>query len=222
MTAPARTKTAASRTSAPEHEDAGQRERGTGTASRQRSAAAERAYARREERRAESAVVALDRPSRPVREVERVPQRKRTTETKSRPQPKVATSRVPFVVAVMGLLVLGLASTLWLSIAAISGSYQLQRGEAEINSLSDRKEQLMRDVSSMDSTPALQQRAAQQGMVPGGEPARLVTNPDGSVRVVGEPKAAVRNDPPLAAPAPASPAPGPAAPAPPAVAVEGR
>lgn len=102
----------------------------------------------------------------------------------------MATSRAPLVVAVMSLLIVGLVTTLWLAITTVSGSYQLQQGESEINALNEHKEQLMRQVSTRDSTPALQRHAAELGMVSAPEPAHLVANADGSTRLVGEPTAA--------------------------------
>lgn len=115
-------------------------------------------------------------------------------------QSKVATSRVPFIVSVMAVLACGLIATLWLAIAAVSGSYQLQKANAEANALQERKEALVREVSTMDSTPALQRRAKELGMVEPAEPAHLVVQPDGSVRVVGEPKAATAPAPPAPKP----------------------
>ena len=207
MTAPARTRTTAARTKSPERDKTTERDRtaqrdrttertGPETTTRTRSAAAERAYARREERRARSARVDTERPARKQPGEQPRPQRQRVTQQKAKQlQSKVAASRVPFVVAAMGLLGAGLVSTLWLSIAAVSGSYELQQGESDINSLSEHKEQLMREVNGMDSTPALQRRASDLGMVPASEPARLVVNPDGSVTMVGEPKPAGRPAP---------------------------
>ena len=75
-------------------------------------------------------------------------------------QSKVAASRVPFVVAAMGLLGAGLVSTLWLSIAAVSGSYELQQGESDINSLSEHKEQLPKRIGAMPPQRCSAHRAA--------------------------------------------------------------
>lgn len=170
---------------------------------RTRSAAAERAYARRDERREQSS----RRPSQVRQGVEE----RRPVAAKSRArkqlQEKVSTlARLPLVVVVMVVLATGLAATLWLSIAAVSGSYQLKAGDAQINSLNNRKEQLQREVSSMSSTPALQRRAEQElGMVKAPTPAHLVLQPDGSVKVVGEPKRATAPPPPAPPAPPARP-----------------
>lgn len=167
---------------------------------RTRSAAAERAYARREERREQTA----RRPSQvrqgvdDRRPVEAVPRAKQLV------QERVSTlARLPLVVVVMVVLATGLAATLWLSISAVSGSYRLQEGEAGVNALNERKEQLQRDVSTMGSTPEIQRRAEQDlGMVRAPAPAHLVPQPDGSVVVVGEPEKATAPPPPPAPPAP--------------------
>ncbi|MBQ0924810.1 hypothetical protein [Saccharopolyspora endophytica] len=167
---------------------------------RTRSAAAERAYARREERREQSA-----RRPRQVRQgiderrpVAAMPRAKQLVHE------RVSTlARLPLVVVVMVVLATGLASTLWLSISAVSGSYQLQEGESRVNALNERKEQLQRDVSTMGSTPEIQRRAEQElGMVKAPAPAHLVPQPDGSVVVVGEPEKATAPPPPPAPPAP--------------------
>jgi hypothetical protein len=205
MTAPARTRTSASGTSTTEREHfppdtkktAQPRTRGgSGTATRSRSAAAERAYARREERRERSLRRDQERPNRAQRPVQAPePRRQRVRQPTKRLQEKVAISRAPLVVGGMSLLATGLAGTLWLAIAAVSGSYQIQQAQAEVNALTDQKNALVRQNSDLDSTPALQRRAIQQGLVPAPEPAHLVPQPNGSVVVVGDPQAAVPRAP---------------------------
>ncbi|RRO16093.1 hypothetical protein EIL87_13565 [Saccharopolyspora rhizosphaerae] len=168
---------------------------------RTRSAAAERAYARREERR--------DQPARRPRQVRQGGEERRPVAAMPRAKQLVhervnTLARLPLVVVVMVVLATGLAATLWLSISAVSGSYRLQEGEARVNALNERKEQLQREVSSMGSTPEIQRRAEQElGMVKAPAPAHLVPQPDGSVVVVGEPEKATAPAPPPAPPAPA-------------------
>ncbi|GAB2667890.1 hypothetical protein GCM10027271_29490 [Saccharopolyspora gloriosae] len=163
---------------------------------RTRSATAERAYARREERRDRSARETVERRPRRQRQAaeQRQPRQWRLAAVRPRArqlQAKVATSRAPLVVAVMGLLGVGLVATLSLSIAAVGGSYRLQQAEQEVTALNEHREQLLREVSNLDSTPALERKATELGMVaPPGPPAHLVTHPDGSVHVIGEPQAA--------------------------------
>jgi cell division protein FtsI (penicillin-binding protein 3) len=193
----------------------GRKERKTGrttnraaTGTRSRSTAAERAYARREERRSQAKPAQGELTRRPRWQREggglRGPLRVVSPKAKQL-QERITLSRVPFVVAVMVLMAVGLIATLWLAIAGVSGSYELRQGKIDIARLSEQKEQLIRQNSYLDSTPALQQRAEQWGWVPAPEPAHLVRDPGGGVRVVGDPQ--VAEAPPAPAPPPAPPQP---------------
>ena len=146
---------------------------------RPRTAAAQRAYARRAQREGR----APERAAAPA---------------------DTAAGRASFVVLIIALLVVGVATTLWLSTQAIADSYRLDEAKQAANDLSERAEVLQREVTKMDSPSAIAQRAKELGMVLPGDPARLVVQPDGTVVVVGEPKAAE----------------GPAAPPPPPPAAE--
>lgn len=215
MTAPARAKKSASRSGSAERAQSAAKKTTAKSATtksdkpRSRSAAAERAYARREERRERSTREPSVRRPRQLRTgaEERRPTSAKPKTRARQLQERVALARFPLVVVVMSVLAVGLAATLWLSIAAVSGSYQLQHGEAEIASLNESREQLLREVSSLDSPPAIQRRAVEElGMVPGPTPARLVTQPDGTVVVVGEPEKASAPQPPAPPPAEQPPA----------------
>ncbi|MDQ0382340.1 hypothetical protein [Amycolatopsis thermophila] len=138
----------------------------------QRSTAAERAYARRAQR-------AEGLKARPE------PQR-RTTRLKLR----MPRSRATFVMLVMVLLGAGVVTTLLLSTQAIADSYRLEQLRENNATLAERVEQLQQDVSGAESPSSLAERAKALGMVPAGDPAHLVQNPDGSVTVVGQPKKA--------------------------------
>lgn len=221
MTAPTRTAGRGGRSGQTERERTEQRTRERANPrGRARSAAAERAYARKQERGQRQAAPATERrprkdgpataPTRPARTrpaVQREAARRlqRPIATARRLQEKVTTSRGSFVIAVMTVLAAGIIGTLWLSVAAVSNSYELRQAAAEVNRLSERKETLVRRVAELNSTPALQRRAEKLGMVPGPDPAHLVKQPDGRVRMVGEPKAAKAPKPP--APKPPKPAP---------------
>ncbi|NIH84250.1 hypothetical protein [Amycolatopsis granulosa] len=139
----------------------------------QRSTAAERAYARRAQR-AEGL--------------------KRTAPAPERRQARLALrlprSRATFVLMVMMLLAAGVVTTLLLSTQAIADSYRLEQLRHSNAGLTERIEQLQQDVSGAESPSSLAERARALGMVPAGDPAHLVQNPDGSVTVVGEPKKA--------------------------------
>jgi cell division protein FtsB len=130
---------------------------------RSRTAAAQRAYARRaqrEGRRIEPPVEEdLDR----------------------------GTGRASFVVLIIVVLTVGVASTLWLSTQAIADSYRLEQAKAEADRLSERAAELQREVTEKESAASLAERAKAMGMIPSGDPARLIVQPDGTVVVVGEP-----------------------------------
>lgn len=126
----------------------------------------------------------------------------------------VETSRTPFVLLVMLLLAVTLVATLWLSTAATADSYRLQGAHEVARHLTERSESLGRQVAALETAPELARRARELGMVPAGDAARLVVQPDGGVILVGQPRRATAPAPPPAAPAPPPAAPAPAAPAP--------
>ncbi|TCO56677.1 hypothetical protein [Actinocrispum wychmicini] len=139
---------------------------------RPRTAAAERAYARRAQREGRAL-------GEPVRSAPR---------QKGQKAERGTASRASFVMLVMGLLVVGVITTLWLSTQAIADSYRLDQAKKAAAELSERAETLERDVAGLGSASTLADEAAKLGMVPAGDPARLVVNPDGTVTVVGDPK----------------------------------
>ena len=161
------------------------REVETPTPERTGQAAAQRAYARRDER--------LRRLVGGVRQAKA-------------PSPA---GRAKFVLLVMVLLAGGLVASLWLSTAAAADSYRLQDARKDAATLSQQSERLRREVAQLASAPELARRADQLGMVQVQDPARLVVGPDGAVAVVGEPRAAAAPAPPAP---PAPPAVAPVAP----------
>ncbi|MBV9844209.1 MAG: hypothetical protein JOZ47_03920 [Kutzneria sp.] len=170
MTAPARAGVASARTHGASARTRGQaRTSGDGGArrdpGRSRSTAAERAYARRANRKQRLLRVAPTRTSR-------------------------LAPKAPFVLLVMGLLVIGVLATLFLSLSAIADSYRLEDAKGQVTELSSKVERLKADVAKMESPDALMSKAKELGMVPAPDPARLRQNPDGSVTVIGTPSAA--------------------------------
>ena len=117
-----------------------------------------------------------------------------------------AAGRSQFVLLIMVLLGVGLVASLWLSTTAAADSYRLDKARQATRDLSERSESLRTEIASMQSAPALAQAAQQMGMVQVSDVARLVVAPEGTVQVVGTPKAAVAPyvPPPVFAP----PAPG--------------
>lgn len=102
-------------------------------------------------------------------------------------------SRASFVLLIMSLLSAGVVLTLWLSTQAIADSYRLESVRAETSGLAERAERLQREVSRQSSAAVLADKAKSLGMVPSGEPARILVTSSGKTRVVGEPKVAQPN-----------------------------
>ncbi|MET7456340.1 hypothetical protein ABZT03_31570 [Streptomyces sp. NPDC005574] len=103
-------------------------------------------------------------------------------------------ARAPFVLLVVLLLGGGLIGLLVLNSALSEGAFRLDDLQRDTKSLTDEEQALQRDVDAYSAPDALQRRAAELGMVPGGDPAFL--NPDGTVRGVPSPApAALRQDP---------------------------
>ncbi|WP_432148144.1 FtsB family cell division protein [Streptomyces sp. bgisy029] len=108
-------------------------------------------------------------------------------------------ARTPFVLLVVLLLGGGLITLLLLNSALNEGSFRLSELKRDTTELTDEQQALQRDVDSYSQPDALERRARELGMVPGGSPAFL--NPDGTVR--GVPTEAT------APPPPPSPTPSP-------------
>ncbi|MCX4739715.1 FtsB/FtsL family cell division protein [Streptomyces antibioticus] len=95
-------------------------------------------------------------------------------------------ARTPFVLLVVLLLGGGLIGLLVLNSALSEGSFKMDDLQRDTKGLTDEEQALQRDIDSYSAPDALQRRARELGMVPGGDPAFL--NPDGTVK--GVPSAA--------------------------------
>jgi hypothetical protein len=168
-------------------------------ASRGRTSAAERAYARRAQR----ADLLKEREPRPAPKPKAEP-----GERPPKFKLRLPKSRASFVLMMMALLAVGVATTLWLTTQAIADSYRLEQLRTTNANLAETKEQLQRDVAKAESPASLAPAAQQLGMVPGGDPARIVVGPDGKTSLVGEPKKAKADTPVVPAAPPAAPAAG--------------
>ncbi|XQE79203.1 FtsB family cell division protein [Streptomyces microflavus] len=91
-------------------------------------------------------------------------------------------ARTPFVLLVVLLLGGGLITLLLLNSALNEGSFRLSELKRDTTELTDEQQALQRDVDSYSQPGALERRARELGMVPGGSPAFL--DPDGTVRGV--------------------------------------
>ncbi|MET9924908.1 MULTISPECIES: septum formation initiator family protein [unclassified Streptomyces] len=101
-------------------------------------------------------------------------------------------ARTPFVLLVVLLLGGGLITLLLLNSALNEGSFRLSELKRDTTELTDEQQALQRDVDSYSQPDALERRARELGMVPGGSPAFL--DPDGTVR--GVPTEATAPPPP--------------------------
>ncbi|WP_086565431.1 hypothetical protein [Streptomyces africanus] len=91
-------------------------------------------------------------------------------------------ARTPFVLLVVLLLGGGLIALLVLNSALSEGAFKLDDLQRETKSLTDEEQALQRDIDAYSAPEALQRRAGELGMVPGGDPAFLA--PDGTVKGV--------------------------------------
>ncbi|MFB6581310.1 MULTISPECIES: hypothetical protein [unclassified Streptomyces] len=114
----------------------------------------------------------------------------------ARPRPGGQAARMPFVLLVVALLGGGLISLLLLNSALNEGSFQLSKLRKETTALTDEEQALQRDVDAYSAPDALQRRAHELGLVPGGSP--VFIGPDGKV----EGSAAPAEAPPTPTPAP--------------------
>ncbi|MGW7437700.1 hypothetical protein [Streptomyces sp. NPDC054849] len=128
-----------------------------------------------------------------------------------RQRPGGQAARMPFVLLVVALLAGGLISLLLLNSALNEGSFQLSKLKKETTALTDEEQALQRDVDAYSAPDALQRRAQELGLVPGGSPVFL--GPDGKVTGSAAPAEppAPSVTPSPAAPAPVSPSPSPSA-----------
>ncbi|WP_317454117.1 septum formation initiator family protein [Streptomyces sp. TRM68416] len=94
-------------------------------------------------------------------------------------------ARTPFVLLVVLLLGGGLIGLLVLNSALSEGAFRLDDLQKETKSLTDEEQALQRDVDAYSAPDALQRRARELGMVPGGDPAFL--DLDGTVKGVPAP-----------------------------------
>ncbi|MDX3527193.1 septum formation initiator family protein [Streptomyces sp. ID05-39B] len=100
-------------------------------------------------------------------------------------------ARTPFVLLVVLLLGGGLIGLLVLNSALSEGSFKMDDLQKDTKSLTDEEQALQRDIDSYSAPDALQRRARELGMVPGGDPAFL--DPNGTVK--GVPSAAAPHSP---------------------------
>ncbi|QHC29056.1 MULTISPECIES: septum formation initiator family protein [unclassified Streptomyces] len=132
------------------------------------------------------------------------------------PAGRAKAARTPFVLLVVLLLGGGLIGLLVLNSALSEGSFKLADLQKRTQNLTDEEQALQRDIDTYSSPDALERRAHELGMVPGGDPAFL--DPNGTVKGVpgaASPEAAAFEGPPAPESLELTPPPGlPAGPAP--------
>ncbi|MGM1078676.1 MULTISPECIES: hypothetical protein [unclassified Streptomyces] len=104
------------------------------------------------------------------------------------PAGRARAARTPFVLLVVLLLGGGLIGLLVLNSALSEGAFELDDLKRDTRNLTDEEQALQRDIDAHSAPDALQRRARDLGMVPGGDPAFL--GPDGKVKGVPGPAAA--------------------------------
>ncbi|MGW3357868.1 septum formation initiator family protein [Streptomyces bungoensis] len=101
------------------------------------------------------------------------------------PAGRARAARTPFVLLVVLLLGGGLIGLLVLNSALSEGAFELDDLQKQTKNLTDDEQALQRDIDAYSAPDALQRRARELGMVPGGDPAFL--GPDGTVKGVPGP-----------------------------------
>lgn len=127
---------------------------------------------------------------------------------------EASAGRASFVVLIIALLAVGVATTLWLTTQAIADSYRLESAKRAAGELAEQAALLQQEVTQQEAAPALAKRAQDLGMVPAGDSAWLRLKPDGTVELVGTAKPAAPPadpTPPAATPTPAATDPTPPA-----------
>jgi cell division protein FtsB len=109
-----------------------------------------------------------------------------------RPGAGSARGRAPFAILIVLLLTAGLLGLLMLNTALSEGSFQLTKLQKQTTEMTDQQQTLQQQIAQQSGPDALEKRARDLGMVPGGDPAFL--HDDG--KVVGKPTQA-QDSPPV-------------------------
>lgn len=93
---------------------------------------------------------------------------------------RAAAARTPFVLLIVVLLAVGMLALLLLNAAVNEGSFQLSELERQTEEHRDELQKLQAEIDAHSAPDALQRRARELGLQPGGNPVFL--EPDGTVR----------------------------------------
>lgn len=96
--------------------------------------------------------------------------------------------RVPFVVALIVILAVGVGGVLFLNTKIDESGMRAEQAKATAAQMRLQIEALDRSIADLDATPRLAKRARQLGMVPAGDAAMIVVRHSGAKpKVVGDP-----------------------------------
>ncbi len=95
--------------------------------------------------------------------------------------------RGPFIVLVLGLLILGTLGLLVLNTVIAADSFRAEQLVQRNAELAVAEQELRRQVAEGLSPEALAEAARDLGMVAAGQPGFVVVNPDGSIVIQGTP-----------------------------------
>ncbi len=114
---------------------------------------------------------------------------------------KVRTARWPFVTLFAVIAAGAVIALLMLNTATAQTSFVQRKLNTQLDALTVKQQHLEEQVSQKESPTHVAQKAAELGLVPGGQPGYFVINPDGSSKFVEpDPKKAGSN--PVAEPVP--------------------
>ncbi len=103
------------------------------------------------------------------------------------PAPRTTLGQGPFIVLVLGMLILGTIGLLVLNTVIAADSFRAEQLVERNAELAVVEQELQRQVAEGLSPEALAEAARDLGMVAAGQPAFVVVNPDGSIVIQGTP-----------------------------------
>lgn len=103
------------------------------------------------------------------------------------PAPQENLRRGPFVVLVLGLVILGTIGLLVLNTVIAADSFRAEQLVQRNAELAVVEQELRRQVTEGLSPQALAEAARELGMVPAGQPGFVLVGPDGSILIQGTP-----------------------------------
>lgn len=103
------------------------------------------------------------------------------------PAPTPSLRRGPFIVLVLGLVIIGTVGLLVLNTVIAADSFRVEQLIQRNAELAVAEQELQRQVAEGLSPEALAEAARELGMVPAGQPAFVIVGPDGAIVIQGTP-----------------------------------